>query len=738
MIAYEQLYHLDTDGIQGAVDQWTEFIRRYDAMDKAYDEQVVKNFDAAGWTSIDGTSMFARAQVAAANKEFSDAVTEAKGIRAVLDDAHDELKKYKDELHALKEEAAKEGVLISGTGQVTLKDPDPEGDKPIDVGGPFVPDSMKPTSNQMRVEAWEARIKVILVKATDADLSATIALKRNTGKGGKEGFNDRTVKSVDQDEAQRSAKLLEKYERGDKLSPSELKELERVMSHNEKDPQFSRMLLNDLGPEATLRLHEDLEKERAGDGANKEKYTSIQNSLANSIGAANQDKKFSDKWREDMRELGTKRPEDDPSKPYGYQSLTALLKHGDTGDYPPRMTMGLTDDIIGAERKNPGIWNEFDQANAGADVDPVDVKDPVDDMLDVMSGDPDTATKYLDPGENGGNDRMQYLLDKRDWPDLEVREVTRGMEPTGQTDHIEAKNSRVGLANAIEAATTGDQPGSHRTDYEKGHREEEARVMQETIARLDNHGDGGGDKIPENMQKPLARALGDYTADTHAIIAGSEDGYRDPDGHSKVIGKDEDAHIANPERSVIRVMRGISDDPEAFAHLYQNERDYSAQQMGSAPVNGGEGNENHRVPAVDTGNVLGAYNAIGSDAYLDEKDEKKQWVDDVGKGRYHGPGLVLGQVPVLGDPALRMLDMAVYDWSKDVKLEAEATADQQSAEEKAKGMGGTNDLIDAWYREREKQGNPIGDMTQRDIAQQSEQGYITSRNSAFEDLGRTV
>ena len=122
--------------------------------------------------------------------------------------------------------------------------------------------------------------------------------------------------------------------------------------------------------------------------------------------------------------------------------------------------------------------------------------------------------------------------------------------------------------------------------------------------------------------------------------------------------------------------------------------------------------------------------------------ERKQWADDMAKGVYHGPGLALGQVPKLGDPALRMLDMAVYDWQKDVKLEAEATADQQSAAEKAKGMGGTNDLINAWYQERERQGAPISDMTQRDIAQQSEQGYISSASCIMANLsmrlGRTL
>ncbi|MEJ8672967.1 hypothetical protein WKI71_45100 [Streptomyces sp. MS1.AVA.1] len=339
--------------------------------------------------------MFARAQVAAAEKEFGDAVTEAKGIRAVLEDAYEELRKYKADLHELAAAAKRNGVRISGTGEVSLIDPDEDGEQRRGPGG------VLPSQNEERILHWQARIVLILTAAADADQSAAIALKRNTGKGGDEGFNDKTVKSVDQDESQRASKLLKKYESGEKLSPAELNELNRLMSHNQKDPEFSRMVIDDLGPEGTLRLAQDLEHERAGDGPNKDKYNNIQHALANNIATANKDKEFSDQWRKDMRALGVKRTGDDGSQPYGYQTLATLLKHGDTADYPPRLTTGLTDDIIAAEKKHPDLWNKYDQANAGADVDAVPVMDPVDDMLGIMSRDPDTATAYLDPGDDG-------------------------------------------------------------------------------------------------------------------------------------------------------------------------------------------------------------------------------------------------------------------------------------------------------------------------------------------------
>lgn len=327
-IAYEQLYHLDVASLKTAADQWSDVARRYQQWGQGFGDGVVKPFDQAGWTSIDGTSVFARAQVAAAEKEFGDAVTEAKGIRAVLEDAYEELRKYKADLHELAADAKGNGVQISGMGEVSLIDPEEDGNQRRGPGG------LLPSQNEEKVLFWQARIGIILTAAANADQSAAIALKRNTGKGGDEGFNDKTVKSIDQDESQRASKLLKKYEKGEKLSPAELNELDRLMSHNQKDPEFSRMLVSDLGPEGTLRLAQDLEHERAGDGPNKDKYNNIQHALANNIATANQDKEFSDRWREDMRALGVERTGDDGSQPYGYQTLSTLLKHGDTADYP--------------------------------------------------------------------------------------------------------------------------------------------------------------------------------------------------------------------------------------------------------------------------------------------------------------------------------------------------------------------------------------------------------------------
>ncbi|KUL42672.1 hypothetical protein [Streptomyces regalis] len=81
-----------------------------------------------------------------------------------------------------------------------------------------------------------------------------------------------------------------------------------------------------------------------------------------------------------------------------------------------------------------------------------------------------------------------------------------------------------------------------------------------------------------------------------------------------------------------------------------------------------------------------------------------------------------------------MLDQETYDWSKDVKAVADAQANDQTAAEKADGVGSTQDLITRWDRDRSEHGQAPDDRIVQQMRQQTEQGYITSRESAFEDL----
>ncbi|MDI3408394.1 hypothetical protein [Streptomyces cavernicola] len=680
MILFGDLYHLDVSVLKAAADRWQERILLLQGLDEQYAKGVVAPFDAAGWNSMDPTSAVARVRVLSADKEFSDAWAEAKGIQAVLGDAHDDLKKCQDDLHQLVRDAKKDGVAVSDTGKVSLIDPDKKGDER---------NGLLPSANETKLLYWKGQIELVLITAYNADQSAVTALKRNAGKRS-DGFNDNTTRSIDQDEAQRAARLLKKYESGEKLSPGQLKELERVMVHNNKDPEFSRMVLNGLGPEGTLRLAEDLEKSQAVDGKTGERYGNIQSSLANNIATANRDREFSEQWRKDMAKLGTQRPEGDSTGPYGYQTLTTLLEQGDRGSYPPHMVQGLTDDIIAAERKNPDIWDETQRIRSGDEPDTGKIVDPVDDMLGIMAENSETATDYLDP--KGGNDNLKYLLDDREWPQHNVEERARRTENLIDSSQIDPSNSRVGLGGLLQAATTGAEEGPPHTAAE-------ARVMRDTINLLDappHH-----EEIPKNLRQPLGNALADYTGDTHEILAGINTDYTHEvpgakgsnPGADGVFGDQEGAHIATDPRKLVHLMRAVSDDPEAYGTMHKAEIAHISDLMG--PSEGGTA-ASIEDPARDGALALGAYDSIRNDTINDKRDDANAQADWKAKAIYHVGGAAITGVPYIGDTAQRILDTWTWDVSNQEKGKNGDDAAADVADHSFESEREMTFIIDTW------------------------------------------
>ncbi|MFM9368260.1 hypothetical protein [Streptomyces sp. Da 82-17] len=713
MILFGDLYHLDVSVLKTAADRWQERILLLQALDEQYTNGVVAPFDAAGWNSFDPTSAAARVRVLSADKEFSDAWAEAKGIKAVLGDAHDDLKKCQDDLHQLVRDAKKDGVAVSDTGKVSLIDPDKDGDE-RNGGG------LLPSDNEAKVLYWQAQIKLILITAHNADQSAVTALKRNAGKRS-DGFNDNTTSSIDQDEAQRAGKLLKKYERGEKLTPGQLEELDRVMTHNSKDPEFSRMVLNDLGPEGTLRLAEDLEKSQAGDGKAAERYGSIQSALANNIATANRDKEFSEQWRKDMAKLGTQRPEGNSTGPYGYQTLTTLLEQGDRRSYPAHMVKGLTDDIIAAERKNPDIWDETQRIRSGDEPDKGKIVDPVDNMLGIMAENPRTATDYLDP--KGGNDNLKYLLDDREWPQHNVEERARRTENLIDSYGRDPSNSRVGLGSLLESATTGDQEGPPHSDGQ-------ARIMRDTISRLDTA--VGDEAIKPNLRQPLANCLADYTNDTHEILSGVESSHTDhapAEGGDGLFGSDKNAHIAPDSDKLIRVMRGVAEDPDAYSTMHKAEMAHTAKQM----EEGGNTADSVRDPARKGAAALGAYDAVREDVINDKRDDANAQEDWKAKAVYHLVGAPVTAVPGIGDGAQRALDAWTYDISNKEKDENNDQAADEVADESLKSQREMRILVDSWAQE---DGNPGKDhWTVNDLQLDMRNDHTTGEQLANKAIG---
>ncbi|MFI9045468.1 hypothetical protein [Streptomyces sp. NPDC053427] len=201
-ISYASLLHLDLSGLLDAVEAWDSQIRILQTMDSAYVHRVIRPFFKAGWSSMGFIATAAHMRVAGVNKEFGNAVREAQGIRGVLCDTHDRLKRYKDELHRIVEEDARhEGLVVNTTGvdaeitprQDAATDPDihEEGGKAKAIA-----------EQQSKIDEFAARIEKVLRDATDTDRAAAAALRRNLGRKPK-GFNDKVSNALEADESER-------------------------------------------------------------------------------------------------------------------------------------------------------------------------------------------------------------------------------------------------------------------------------------------------------------------------------------------------------------------------------------------------------------------------------------------------------------------------------------------------------------------------------------------------------
>lgn len=725
MITYSELYHLNLSNLKWAADEFLAVKRLFKGLDETCGTDVVKPFDRAGWVSADPTSVVARAQVAVMEQEYGAALQEAKSVHSVLSDAHEGLKKYQDRLKDLVDVEAKEnGLVVDGLGQVTAAEPHSA------AAGAEQDTETAATKQERKVADFQSRITNLLDDASDAEETFARVL-RSAVRGEKgEAFNHK-AQTVDAFEANRASALLKKLDRNDKLSGEDRVELQQIMERNQRDPEFSRMTLDKLGPDRTLLIADELAQARTDRENNfrseRQQYAAIERSLANSVGAANKDAEFSRRWRAQMKKRGTDQLGDDSYNSDGYQALAGLLARG-SDPYPEHMTTGLMDDMIAAEKNDPGLWDGHQTVLPGGEADPQRVSDPVDQMLKAMSRNPDAATSYLDP-DGGHPDRLEYLLDDRDWPNIDIREQTLGGDFTGEGE-ADATNTRAGLGLAIEAATRGDEPGS---PIDRGeHTEAQARILRDTVHRLD---DGGpqNESIHATMRQPLANALADYTTDTHTILVNVDSDYKREagEGHDGVFTDDEGAHAAPNSYALTRVMRGIAEDPEAYGTMHRAETAFISEQMDALP---------HDATADDTrdsirkgSSALGAYDAIRDDVTYDQRDNENSETDWNAKVGYHLVGAPVTAIPVVGDSAQRMVDAWTADMANNIKAENNAEAAAEVADRSLRSQNQMGFLLEEWARQRGiDPDSPDVDQVEMDMKNDRNSG----RDNAKVALGR--
>jgi hypothetical protein len=532
MPTYHEIMTTDLGALTTAADRWDGMAGEFAKQEKAYSRDVHGISMGTGWVGLSADAANRRFDVTL--KEFQYAQTEAKAVAGLLRDAHTQFVELRGRLKTARQEAVDAGMKVSEQGHVSL-----------DIER--LSDAERRTLRhdpgwQEAVQSWQDRIDKAVRDVTDADAGVQIALQAvvidsSVIAGGK-GFNGEAKNDIEKYEGEAAEAALEKLRAGGRLSDKEIAELERTFRDNSDDPAFSRTLLDGLGAEGTLTLTNelnDLIHVQGGDRAAR--YSTIETGLANALASATKDTKSSwyESWREDMREAGVERHGTDAQgarldKAVGYQSLVTLMQKGH--GYSPEMLGDLTDDMIAAEKKDPGIW-QLKHEYAG-ERDGWFANDPVDGMLGLMSHHPDAAGAYL-----GSDEKMKYLMKDRDW-DVTLHE-REGAKASTYTPGVDGDN-RAGFGAALQAAATGIDPSDPNARYVE-HTKQNDAVFKSALTSLAD----SGDEFPSSLRQPMANILvnhGDtvHTAMSEVAIAGSPLDQGDLFEVTKQVSKDQDAY----------------------------------------------------------------------------------------------------------------------------------------------------------------------------------------------------
>ncbi|WP_103538609.1 MULTISPECIES: hypothetical protein [unclassified Streptomyces] len=728
MLTYSEVMTTDLGKLTTAADKWDHVAAEIKKVETRYQDTVQRIRIGQSWSGA--SAIGAGLNFAATRYEYAAAQTQAKAIASLLRDAHNDFVRLKRNLENQRAAAIKAGMNVSEGGVVSYNYQRlTDGER---SAARHDPDYME--SIRKAVASWSKALDDCVKAVDDADQGVKLALEAVTkdGHGDKNdntlgiGFNGNAKGDVEAYEAANTADIATRLNNGDDVSAAEIAEFQRSVRDNSHDKRFSETLLNSLGPDGLIKTNNKL-NDRAydSDTKNKSQYLEIQKGLANTVAtatrvpgsvkdappgskafkdwvASDQGKFYRDFTGELHRE-GTTNGAKNTNPLYGYQSFVSLMQHADT-KFDDQFLYEMGDKMIEVEEDKPGIFTKWGPGHDGI------TTDAIDGLLGVMSKNPDAATAFFDPDGNGSgenhvdNKHLAYLVgdgdNSRDWP----RHTVTGIANVTYDD----PTSRMGLGLALEAAATGREPLASGQDPwpEAKHTEEQARVMNGILGQLAPGEDGGTEAgVPANLRRPVANALAEYASDTHEILGLVNEDYNNAAAEG-YFGEGGNGHLATNSKELTQVMRGLSEDPDAYAALHKAEARH---------IN----NELDRIPEGATGfaqsgnwdragAVLGTYTAIREDVINDERMAGYSEADWKSKVAYHIIGGIVtpmaiptaGGSLVVGDALQRGVDTWAWQWGNDMKAGHDAKANAAVADLYLQDSSQITNTVQGWANGR--------------------------------------
>ncbi|MEV1085320.1 DUF6571 family protein [Streptomyces sp. NPDC050211] len=751
MPTYEQLYHLNLSNLKAAADRWEETVTKFKGLHTAFGDQVARPFRQADWTQPVLTAAKADNDVRAAHQEFEDAHKEAKGIAGVLTTLHAELRKAKDDLHHLADiEAKQQDLNVSATGVVT-----PRNDLSQDVGARHDPDGQALIREQHEAcDAFARRIERVLQRAADADDTACWALRRDLG-GNKTDFNSKVVTSLDDADATHAAELLKK---GDKLTDTELSQLNHLMKANQNDPVFASRFYQQVGQEGALQMYGQLALQTT-DASDKRKalLREMQRGMGNTLATATDpDNKphLSGQWSADLRKLGTQHIQlyDDSMRegPYGYQLLGGILRYG---NYDSAFLTPVAEHVTQLHAEDPYLFanTKYDIGDPQYGFNPSGKNgagfDPMNSVLEALGHSPEAATDYFTPpmeayakdGAHTGT--LSQIGDADSYLDFLVNEDYESFpDITGHDPDAAQKSANDfpdALGHALEAATNGRPWDGDPNADSVPHTDDQANLARQIVDKFGGEGGpellNGKDGAPyEAARDSLGNIAAEYMGDVQRAVSAHDD--------LPVSGVSAGLQPSTTEP----FLAAVGQDPDAYAAITGSQQAYTSGMVDNV-INGDSNstvNDSERVKqAVAPGSIVaGIMSEARADAVFDthraSDAEFNESAETANKWVGRGLGLATGaiKVPVVGDVAgwaIEDIQSSVMDSiQRDTTTEARYKAGLEYTEGRTSTQDAAAAAVDRATANSQLNPDTIDDLRKAAITQA---GLSHSEGSQWED-----
>ncbi|MFJ6842118.1 hypothetical protein ACIQRE_05520 [Streptomyces griseoluteus] len=558
MVAFDDLLHARLGGMQDAVNDWTETVKKLKTLQEKAEKGMQHKAEKADWKGQNAG--ITRPFIKKTAKEFGDAAKEAESIRNILRGALADFKASKKKLGDIVADAPAKGIRVGTDGSVSyLVHPDRRGK---DYDGP--------DPKQADFDHVRADIKAAIDKATEADDVASRALVTLVGKD-EHNFSGTDYKSLrDAKAVQDAQEFVALSRKGAHASPSELAHADHLLKEHVGDKLFAEKVATGMGGKGTMTYWSAIVDSHQGNMPKKELATlkDLQKNLGLTLAEATHSNSAGmQQWKKDVIALGDQQFISDRTKdttgPFGFQITSSLMRHG---EFDQKFLNDYGDKLIDYEKNTnaPQLWSHggqyYDALNFGAAKND-DGKDPMTGFLEALGHNPHASTEFFHDKEH-----FNYLTgvetkkgpDPRIWPQDSASFVP-------SPDQKQQLPGFVSLGHALEAATTGH-------DYEAGpsaatsvHSAEQADIMNRLVTNMSRH----PDLVRDGMAGSLGQISAEYMPDIHRAI--------DPHkGDVDALFPHQGSDAELEEEDVTRFLHALGQDPDGYAAVNLGQHQYTA------------------------------------------------------------------------------------------------------------------------------------------------------------------